>query len=100
MSFRSSRLLKAAKDQPCVLCHAIGTTVACHLRSVEFGSGTGIKCPDYYTAWLCQSCHNIVDGRTGQLSREKKNEMWIRAYLRTVAQWFEQELVIVCGKRD
>lgn len=95
MSYRNKRLLASANDQPCVLCHRGGTTVAAHLRSVEFGSGTGIKCPDYFTAWLCQACHNLVDGRAGNLSRQERQEMWVRAYHRTVQQWFEQGIVVV-----
>lgn len=95
MSFRSPKLLQSAKDQPCVLCHAGRTTVSSHLRSVEFGSGTGIKCPDYFTAWLCQSCHDLVDGRKGNLPASERREMWLRAYLRTVQQWFEQGIVVV-----
>lgn len=95
MTFRSKALLQSARDQPCTLCSTTESTVACHLRSVAFGSGTGIKCPDYYTAWLCQSCHSLVDGRAGSLSREQKQDMWVLAYLRTVAQWFEQGVVVV-----
>ncbi len=97
MSYRNKKLLASAKDQPCVLCHSSGTTVSAHLRSVEFGSGTGIKCPDYFTAWLCQKCHDMVDGRRLSMatSVEDRKEMWVRAYLRTVQQWFEQGIVIV-----
>lgn len=95
MSYRNKRLLASAKGQPCVLCHASGTTVAAHLRSVEFGSGTGIKCPDYFTAWLCQGCHDIIDGRRGNIPQFERKEMWLRAYLRTVQQWFEQGIVEV-----
>lgn len=95
MSYRNKKLLASAEDQPCVLCHSSGTTVAARLRSVEFGSGTGIKCPDYFTAWLCQSCHDLVDGRKGNIPLFERKEMWVRAYLRTVQQWFEQGIVLV-----
>jgi hypothetical protein len=95
MSFRSPKLLKAAKDQPCVLCHTSGWTVSAHCRSVEFGSGTGIKCPDYFTAWLCHSCHDVMDGRRSKLMHHERQDMWMRAYMRTVQQWFEQGIVVV-----
>ena len=95
MSYRNKKLLRFAKDQPCVLCHSSGTTVAAHLRSVEFGSGTGIKCPDYFTAWLCQRCHDMIDGRAGRLPADERKDLWMRAYLRTVQQWFEQGIVEV-----
>ncbi len=95
MSYRNKKLLQSAKDQPCVLCHSSGKTVSAHLRSVEFGSGTGIKCPDYFTAWLCQWCHDVVDGRRGNVSSFERKDMWMHAYLRTVQQWFEQGIVEV-----
>lgn len=95
MNYRNKKLLQSAKDQSCVLCGATGTTVAAHLRSVEFGSGTGLKAPDYYTAHLCQRCHDLIDGRRGRLAEFERREMWTRAYLRTVARWFDQAIVVV-----
>lgn len=95
MSFRSPKLLKAARDQACTLCGSVGTTVPAHANSVALGKGTGIKAPDYYHAHLCQSCHDLYDGRQGQLSREEREGLWMRAYLRTVARWFEQGHVVV-----
>jgi hypothetical protein len=95
MLYRNKKLLTAARDQACVLCGSVGTTVACHANSVELGKGMGIKAPDYYTAWLCQRCHNQLDGRSGRLMQCDMKEMWTRAYLRTVAQWFEQGIVVV-----
>ena len=95
MTYRNKKLLAAARDQACVLCGSVGTTVACHANSVELGKGVGIKVPDYYTAWLCQRCHDQVDGRTGKLMQYEKQEMWIRAYLHTVARWFDDEFVKV-----
>jgi hypothetical protein len=93
MSFRSKTLRDSAKDQACVLCGARGTTVAAHANSVALGKGTGIKAPDYHTAWLCQRCHFAVDA--GPLSHAEKQELWTRAFVRTVAQWFEQGIVTV-----
>lgn len=47
MSFRSKKLLDSAEDQACQCCGSDrkGTIVACHIRSVALGSGTGIKGP-------------------------------------------------------
>lgn len=95
MSFRSKKLLEAARDQACVLCDAMGTTVACHANSVALGKGTGIKAPDYYTAYLCQDCHSLVDGRTGQLTKQEKQELWVKAFLLTVSRWFRYGIVKV-----
>lgn len=96
MSFRSPKLLRSAEGQPCTICGVNdGTTVAAHANSVALGKGTGIKCPDFYTAMLCQVCHALADGRTGKLTKDEKWEMWVTAYLRTVKLWFEQGTVIV-----
>lgn len=97
MSFRSQKLLDAAEHEPCVLCGSIGTTVACHANSVALGKGTGIKAPDYYTAWCCQKCHDIIDGRapiSGTIYRDRQ-EMWQWAYIKTVARWFQLGIVEV-----
>jgi hypothetical protein len=97
MSFRNKKLLNAVRDQPCVLCGSLGTTVAAHANSVALGKGTGIKAPDYYTAWVCQHCHDVIDGRSpvsGTVYRDRQ-EMWTVAFLRTVARWFELGVVKV-----
>lgn len=78
-----------------MLCGHRGTTVAAHANSVALGKGTGIKAPDYYTAWVCQRCHDEIDGRTGRLTKEERQELWQRAFIRTVARWFELGIVIV-----
>lgn len=95
MSYRNKKLLRAAKDQACVLCGAVGTTVACHVRSVALGSGTGIKAPDCLSAWMCRSCHDLQDGRKGKLLGYERQEMWQLAFAKTVVQWFEQGIVVV-----
>jgi hypothetical protein len=96
MSYRNKKLLRAAKDQPCVLCGSVGTTIAAHANSVALGKGTGIKAPDYYTAWLCQYHHDMADGRIRLDSHwAGRREMWDWAYLKTVARWFELGIVVV-----
>lgn len=94
--FRSQTLLDAAEGKPCMICGANnGTTVAAHANSVALGKGTGIKVPDFYTAWLCDVCHALVDGRLGKLTKGEKWDMWVTAYLRTVKRWFTEEVVRV-----
>lgn len=96
MSFRSPKLLRSAEDQPCTICGVNdGTTVAAHLNSVAHGKGTGIKCPDFLACDLCQVCHALYDGRIGKLTKNEKWEMWVTAYLRTVAAWFKEGIVCV-----
>lgn len=95
MSYRSPKLLKSAQGQACQYCESRGTTVSCHANRVALGKGTGIKAPDFYVAWLCQDCHSLYDGRTGRLTKAECDELWTRAYLRTVREWFEQGIVVV-----
>lgn len=93
MTYRNPRLLRAAETQPCVLCNSTGTTVAAHSNSLEHGRGIGHKAPDYFVAYVCQECHDQIDGRKGGLRKEEKREMWMRAFARTVALWFETGVV-------
>jgi len=63
----SSNLTKAAKGQSCTIqlipyCnHNPETTVFCHAPSSR--KGWGIKSPDWWGAFGCSDCHDIVDGR-------------------------------------
>lgn len=93
MTYRSPKLLKAAHGRPCVLCCSVGTTVAAHSNSLAHGRGAYHKAPDYYSAYLCQRCHDEVDGRAGKLTKEEKREKWLSAWVRTVAIWFEEGIV-------
>jgi 5-methylcytosine-specific restriction endonuclease McrA len=93
MTYRSKKLLKAANGRQCVLCGSVGTTVAAHSNSLAHGHGMGHKAPDYMTAYLCQQCHDRVDGRSGSLTRSEKREQWLLAWQRTVRIWFEEGIV-------
>lgn len=94
--FRSRTLLESAKDLPCLVCgDASGTTVSAHVNSVALGKGIGIKAPDYYTAHLCQDCHDLYDGRKGHLTKEERDALWFRAFVGTVARWFNLGFVVV-----
>jgi hypothetical protein len=93
LTFRSPKLLKAAKDRACVLCGSYGTTVAAHSNSLEHGRGVGHKSPDFYVAYVCQTCHDMIDGRVGGLNKADKRDLWQRAFMKTVALWFNEGIV-------
>jgi len=95
MTFRSPKLLRSAEGQPCANCGDVGTTVAAHANRVSLGKGVGIKCSDAYCADLCVTCHALVDGRLGKLTKHEKWEMWVNAYLKTVKRWFTDGTVVV-----
>jgi len=92
--YRNKRLLQAAEGRPCVICGSVGTTVAAHANSVALGKGTGIKCPDYYVAYLCVRHHDMADGRRQvELPYSSPFDLWTWAYLKTVAIWFKEGLL-------
>lgn len=89
---RMPKVLKDAKGQVCQLCGADdGTVVNAHCNDMEF-RGIGMKAPDFLTAWLCNDCHDIVDGRSGGKDKAEKRALWMLAFARTVAQRFRQGL--------
>ena len=63
------KLRDSARGEDCTLQihpHCNGdneTVVLCHLPS---GSGMGQKSPDWFAAYGCSSCHDIIDGRAGE----------------------------------
>ena len=86
-----SILTKAARDQDCTIqLHphcliskepATGkTTVFCHAPSSR--KGWGIKTPDFWGAFGCHACHDIVDGRR-QVDDISKDEIY-RCFMRGV----------------
>lgn len=94
---RTSKLLSAARDYPCVLCHKHGYTVAAHCNDSLF-KGIGRKAPDWMVAYVCGDpggCHDQIDGRAGGLSKDAKRAMWDRAYKLTVNIWFSRGWVRV-----
>jgi hypothetical protein len=94
MSNAGKRHMQTVAEAGCVIGNRrLGQCVAAHSNSLAHGRGIGHKAPDYYVAYLCQRCHDEVDGRVGGLSKEEKRERWLSAFLRTVALWFEEGLV-------
>jgi hypothetical protein len=96
MTYRSKTLIRSAEGRSCALpeCGSVGTTIAAHVNSVALGKGRGVKAPDYFTVHFCQYHHDLYDGRTGKLTKAEKDDLWNRAYVRTVARWFEDGIVI------
>lgn len=93
--FRSKKLLDSAAGRSCVICGSLGTTVAAHANSVALGKGTGIKAPDFFAVHLCTVCHSLYDGRIGKLTKREKEDLWHTAFVRTVARWFNEDIVTV-----
>ena len=90
-NFRSPKLLNLAKEAPrCMSCGTPndGTVVACHSNSLRHGKGTGIKAHDLI-AFGCQECHDLLDGRLGNLTRLEKDVMFQDAFFFTTLWWLQ-----------
>ncbi len=63
-------------------------------RKHEFGKGTGVKCNDNMTAWLCQKCTDIMDHKPGkyQFITNVQNIDNERAILKHSEEW----LYLIC----
>lgn len=94
MNYRNPSLLKLAREHPCVHCGQSPSS-ACHANWQEYGKGLGLKAHDWAVAYLCRSCHNQVDGRTGNLPEPERKAMWQRAWIKTLDLWFRAGIVDV-----
>lgn len=62
-----SKLRKSARGRECTLqihpyCSMnVESVVLCHIGSEA--KGMGIKSPDWWSAYGCSSCHDVIDGR-------------------------------------
>lgn len=93
--YRDNRLLKlASQSKQCKCCFA-ATPDGCipaHCNDLEF-RGASLKAPDSLVAFVCNSCHDLIDGRKGGLSKETKRDLWVRAFLRTM-EWLWETMKI------
>lgn len=93
---RLPTLLAAANGAPCMACGADdGTIVAAHGPKWLAGGGMGLKPDDYAVAYLCHTCHAIVDGRMLAHLPVDLDHMWIFAHMRTQRYWWKHRLVRV-----
>ncbi len=92
---RGQKLLDAAQHYPCAWCgrQNDGTVVAAHCNELALGRGFAHKTPDFMVAYLCNICHDVVDGRAGGLGKEERRAMWCRAYAQTMKWLFEDRRV-------
>ena len=87
-NYRNPKLLKLAKDAPCMNCGIMDDTiVAAHSNQLRDGKGTSIKCDDHRIAYLCSMCHARIDNGK-ELSREERIELWENAHRRTIGYLF------------
>ena len=88
MNYRNPKLLKLAKNAPCMNCGIMdGTIVAAHSNQLRDGKGTGIKSDDFRCSFLCNSCHTKIDNGK-ELNREERINLWEEAHRKTIAWLF------------
>ena len=80
---RSNKLREAAKD--CPKCQHCGKDnfdgqqlVMCHPNGLKWDKGMGLKAHDL-GAYLCSSCHDDLDSRTGRLTRVERDDLFLNA---------------------
>ena len=92
-----SKLTRSAELRTCTVrlpdCGAKGCVFA---HAPSWASGTALKSPDWWGAYACASCHDILDGRKpSRLTRTEKKAVWFRAIFETQAIMFDEGLLII-----
>lgn len=103
-----SKITKAARGKPCTLrvsgyggCSDPETVVFCHAPSNA--NGMGMKSPDWWGAFGCQRCHDIIDGRihiplySESESKLVKQTCWNRGIYETHEILIEEGLIEVAA---
>lgn len=99
-------LRKYAQGKPCMIrlpgiCNRDNaTTVLCHERVIDL-SGAGIKAPDFFAAWGCSCCHDVVDGRIDKgLTYEQRRLALSDGVRATQVCLLNAGIVVVVGERE
>lgn len=89
-------LRESARGQPCLIqipgycSNDVSKTVLCHFN----GGGLALKNPDILGAFGCDSCHDVVDGRTKTNYRPELIELWFRrANELTIKYWINNNMI-------
>ena len=95
---RQSKLTKAAKGRewqvriPGVCNGNPETTVLAHYR-LSGTCGIGTKPNDLQGAWACSACHDVIDGRSGAVTRDEARQLHAEGVMRTQDQLVREGLV-------
>lgn len=92
MTFRSPKLLKIAREAPCMLALAVdcsnNPSVGCHSDLLRHGRGVGYKSGDQFAVAGCPACHELF---TRKHLGEKYEQIWQIAHERYLTWLFENE---------
>lgn len=101
MTYRSKAHTDLLHDAPCFFSfphRCNGPSVPCHSNNSLFGRGKDFRTPDWAVAAGCPAAHYEIDEGT-TLGREQSWTEWLLAFKRTMDWLFENELLVVKGKR-
>ncbi|MAF42821.1 MAG: hypothetical protein CMI54_01450 [Parcubacteria group bacterium] len=94
----ASKLTKNARGKDCQVnlypyCNGGGeTTVFAHANSED--KGWGLKSPDFWGAFCCSDCHDVIDGRRKtDISSEEITACFVRGIYRTLKIQIEDGLI-------
>ena len=94
------KLRNSARDAPhCFYCgrsNTVGNLVLAHSNSLSHGRGASYKSLDYFGAIVCSNpggCHDQIDGRSGNLTKEEKRQMHQQAHDATLIWWIEEGIL-------
>lgn len=101
---RSKKLTQAANGEVCTF-NAPGcdygsqTTVWAHANYDFCGKGAGIKASDLWGAMMCQSCHDLYDGRRHDVNVPETSKEWYfwRAHVKSINRLIEMGIIKVEG---
>lgn len=85
-NYRNQKLRDLAREaEYCCSCKKPndGTVVAAHSNAQKHGKGLGVKAHDV-VCYVCKDCHDLLDGRTGGLTRAEAYLMFLEAVYETV----------------
>lgn len=96
MNYRNRRLLDLAHRLPCQCCGRGQASEPAHSNQSKHGKGMSIKSHDVFFAALCHDCHASLD-QGSKLTREERQEMWQRAFEKTLLVLWERKLIQVAA---
>lgn len=92
---RSKALRESARDEPCVVCGMVGSTVWAHSNEIEHGKGMGIKAHDLLGLYLCHKCHEAYDQRLDRGQRKKYFREYYPATMVRVAEKIAEGVLVL-----
>ena len=64
-----------------------------HSNDYKHGRGVFYKSKDLFGAYLCLNCHDLIDARTGKLSKEERKKEMEKAWIKTITYLINNDLL-------